>query len=253
MKKLLLSFFALASVAAVNAQNCTPDFQYTESGVYPDSATNLAVAMVGVPYSQTITTVTPADTCMVILFPPCTTVPIDSVVIESVTGLPPGLSIVSMNENQLNFVFPGGSTSCMLVSGTPTQAGVYPIQVSGTSYATVFTLTQTQPFDVDYYSITVLPSTVGVEELSTTKFSVKQNSPNPFSNNSTIEYFVPTAGKVGVEVRNILGELVYAENTNAQQGINRHQLSASKFTNGVYFYQINYNNSIITKRFIVNK
>lgn len=253
MKKILLSFIALVAFVAVNAQNCTPDMQYTASGVYPDSATNLAVATVGVPYSQTITTVTPADTCMVILFPPCTTVPIDSVVVESVTGLPPGLSIVSMNENQLNFVFPGGSTSCMLVSGTPTQAGTYPIQVHGTSYATVFTLTQTQPFDVNYYTIVVLPAPTGVEELSTTTFSVKQNSPNPFSTNSTFEYFVPTAGKVTVDVRNILGELVYSESTNAQQGINRHQLSASKFTNGVYFYQINYNNSVITKRFIVNK
>lgn len=253
MKKLLLSFIALAAFTVVNAQNCTPDGMYTTSGVYPDSATNLAVATVGVPYSQTITTVTPADTCIVVLFPPCTTVPIDSVVVETVTGLPPGLTIVSMNENSLPFMFPGGSTSCMLVSGTPTQSGVYPIQVHGTSYATVFTLTQTQPFDVNYYTITVLPSTVGMDEFSTTKFEVKQNSPNPFSNNSTVEYFVPSAGKVGVEIRNILGELVYAESTNAQQGINRHQLNASKFTNGVYFYQINYNNSVITKRFIVNK
>ncbi|MBI2281056.1 MAG: T9SS type A sorting domain-containing protein [Bacteroidetes bacterium] len=31
------------------------------------------------------------------------------------------------------------------------------------------------------------------------------------------------------------------------------ELDASKLSNGMYFYQINYNNTSITKRFIVNK
>lgn len=252
MKKILLSFIALTAFVAVNAQNCTPDMMYTDSGVYPDSATNLAVATVGVPYSETITAVTPADTCIVVLFPPCTTVPIDSIMVETVTGLPPGLTIVSMNENTLPFKFLGGTSSCMLISGTPTQAGVFPIQVHGTSYATVFTLTQTQDFDVNYYSITVLPAT-GVNEFATTKFEVKQNAPNPFSTNSTFEYYLPTAGKVSIDVRNVLGELVYSESSNANQGVNKHQLNAANFSNGVYFFQINYNNNIVTKRFIVNK
>jgi len=254
MKKTLLSLIAIVSVSFVFAQNCTPDPQYTTSGVYPDSATNLSPAYVGVPYSETVTAVTPADTCIVVVFPPCTTVPIDSVVVDNFTGLPAGFTVKSMNENALNFKFLGGTSSCMIITGTATagQIGSYPLTVSGLSWARVFGVPTSEPFLVDYYVLKI-ENTTGVDEFLTNTFTVKQNAPNPFNNNSTIEYFVPTAGKVGVEVRNILGELVYSESTNAQQGINKHQLSASKFTNGVYFYQINYNNLVITKRFIVNK
>lgn len=254
MKKTLLSLIAYAAVSFAFAQNCVPDGTYTAPGVYPDSATGLAPAYVGVPYSETITTVTPVDTCIVLIFPPCTVIPIDSVVIDNFTGLPAGFNVKSMNENNLNFVFPGGSTSCMIITGTatPGQEGSYPLTVSGLSWATVFGVPTSQPFNVDYYTLVVLAAT-GVEELSNTTFSVKQNSPNPFGFNSTIEYSVPTTGKVSVNVRNILGELIYTENTTAQQGTNTFQLDASKFTNGMYFYQINYNNSSITKRFIVNK
>lgn len=253
MKKLLLSLITVVVFTALNAQNCTPDGAFTAPGVYPDSATNMAAGMVGVPYSETITTITPVDTCVVVLFPPCTTVPIDSVMVETVTGLPPGLTIVSMNENTLPFKFPGGSSSCMLISGTPTTAGTYPIQVHGTSYATVFTLTQTQPFDVNYYSITILPNTVGIDELSANTFSVSQNAPNPFSNTSIIEYMMPTAGKVTVEVRNILGELVFSDIKSVSKGLNKYQLNAANFTNGVYFYQLTHGGEVVTKRFIVNK
>lgn len=252
MKKLLLSIVALAAFTAISAQNCTPDPLYTEPGVYPDSATNLPPATVGVPYSETITAVTPADTCVVILFPPCTVVPIDSVVVESVTGLPPGLSIVAENQSQLNFIFLGGTSSCMLISGVPTTEGTYPIQVHGTTYATVFNLTQTEPFDVNYYSITVLPA-VGVDELSTSQFDVKQNSPNPFSVSSIFKYNTPTAGAVNIEIKNILGETISSVSTLSKQGRNEYLLNANEYSNGVYFFQITYNNSVVTKRFIVNK
>ncbi|MBI2281057.1 MAG: hypothetical protein HYU68_10275 [Bacteroidetes bacterium] len=216
MKKTLLSLIAFAAVSIAFAQNCTPDPQYTAPGVYPDSATGLAPAYVGLPYDETITTITPVDTCIVLIFPPCTVIPIDSVVIDNFSGLPAGFNVVSLNENNLNFVFPGGSTSCMRITGTATtgQEGTYPLTVSGLSWATVFGAPTSQPFNVDYYSLVIMPAT-GVEELSKTGFSVKQNSPNPFSSNSTIEYAVPAAGKVTVDVRNILGELIYTENTAA--------------------------------------
>lgn len=255
MKKILLSLIAFTTISTAFAQNCTPNLMYTSPGVYPDSATGLAPAYVGVPYSETVTAVTPADTCIVLLFPPCTTLPIDSVVIDNFSGLPAGFTVKSLNENNLNFVFPGGSTSCMIITGTATagQVGSYPLTVSGLSWATVFSVPTSQPFNVDYYTLVILPAPTSVEELSTSTFSVKQNSPNPFSSNSTIEYSVPTAGKVAIDVRNVLGELIYSENITAQKGTNKLQLDASKFSNGMYFYQINYNNTTITKRIIVNK
>ncbi len=252
MKRLLLILISVLSVNMILAQNCTPDFSYTNPGVYPDSATNLAVAYVGVPYQETITTVTPSDTCVVILFPPCETVPIDSVMVESVTGLPPGLSVVSENETSLPFKFLGGSTSCMFISGTPTQAGHYPITVNGTSWATVFTLPQSQPFIVDYYFIDVIDPT-GIAEVNENEFTVAQNSPNPVRDYTFIEYYLPKSATVNILIRNILGEVVWNENKISNQGTNRLKIDASSFSNGVYFYQVNYNNQSISKKIVVSK
>lgn len=252
MKKLVLLLTVILSVGALKAQYCNPDLQYTVPGVYPDSATNLAVAYVGVPYSQTITNVVPVDTCVVVLFPPCEVVPIDSIMVESVTGLPPGLAIISENELNLPFKYLGGTTSCMLISGTPTTPGHYAIDVTGTSWATVFTLPQSQPFGVDYYYIDVLMPT-GELELTSEDFKVSQNSPNPVKNYSTIEYYMPESAQVAIQIRNILGETVYNEVVNSARGTNRYQLDATDFSSGVYFYQFNYNNQIVTKKFIVNK
>ena len=257
MKKILL---ALTVLFALNSygQNCVPDGQYTSPGVYPDSATNLPISYVGSPYNETITAVTPADTCVVVLFPPCTTVPIDSVMVTSVTGLPAGFTIVSMNENTLPFKFLGGTSSCMLVTGNPTvgDTGVYPISVSGTSYATVFGLTQTSPFDVDYYSIRIIDttsSTTGIEDFSKNTFGIKQNFPNPFSSTSTIEYYLPSNAIVNISIVNVLGEVLISENLFGNQGLNTYKLNASKLNSGIYFYQMTYQKEKITKRFIVNK
>lgn len=258
MKKILLSLSVIVFASlSLLAQNCTPDPQFTIPGVYPDSVTNLPTAYVGTPYNEVITAVTPADTCIVIVFPPCTTVPIDSVVVTSVTGLPAGFSIVSMNENALPFKFLGGTSSCMLITGNPvaSDTGSYPIFVSGTSYATVFGLTQTQPFDVNYYVINIVDTsgTVGIQDFSANIFQINQNFPNPFNAKSTIEYYLPTSAPATISITNVLGEVISSETLGTVQGINRYTLDASKLGNGVYFYQINYQNQKITKRFIVNK
>jgi hypothetical protein len=255
MKKTLLSLMSTFAVTLLMAQNCTPDGAYTAVGVYPDSATNLAVAYVGQAYSQTITVITPIDTCVQVLpFGPCTDVPIDSIVVESVTGLPPGFTIMAENFNDLNFQFPGGTTSCMIVQGTAQAGdeGTYPILVSGTSYATVAGLQQSQPYSVDYYFIEVV-NPVGIEELDKLTFSISQNAPNPVKNYATITYNMPSYGNVSVQIRNILGEMVANEVISAQKGENTYQIDATSLSNGVYFYQFSLNNKVVTKKFIVNK
>ena len=258
MKKLLLISLSFIAIGVLSAQNCTPDPQYTDVGVYPDSATNMPPAYVGTPYAEVITVIAPVDTCVDILGPPfpCQDVPIDSIVVESVTGLPAGFSIMAEYQTDLNFVFPGGSTSCMIIQGTaiPGQEGIYPVVVAGTSYATVVGLTQTQPYSVDYYYLEILPDlSTSIASFNKNVFEVGQNVPNPFSSYSTIEYNMPNSGNVNIQVRNVIGELVVSDNITAQAGVNKYQLDGSKLTNGIYFYQFNVNNKVITKKFIVNK
>lgn len=256
MKKLLLSLTVALSAITVNAQNCSADPMYTLPGVYPDSATGLPDAYVGVPYNETITAVTPADTCVQVLPAPlpCTNTPIDSVVVDSVYGLPPGFTVVSENENSLPFYFYGGTSSCMLISGTaqPGDEGVYPLYVSGLSWGQLAGVPTSQPFIVDWYQIEIVTPT-GINDFAKKEFEVLQNSPNPVKTTSNIEYYMPKSDVVNIQVRNVLGELISSENINSTTGTNRYLLDASLFSNGIYFYQFSYNNKVISKKFIVNK
>ncbi len=65
MKKILLTLTLALAFVGANAQ-CTPDPQFTIAGIYPDSATGLTGAIVGQPYNEVITIVTPLDTSTVL-------------------------------------------------------------------------------------------------------------------------------------------------------------------------------------------
>ena len=113
----LIGFFTLN----LKAQVCTPDTQYTSSGLHPDSATGLDSATLGVYYEEVITVVVPADT-VISPGPPPIIIPIDSLVMTNVTGLPPGLTYGC---EPPSCHWPGGTTGCILISGTPTDTGTY--------------------------------------------------------------------------------------------------------------------------------
>ena len=254
MKKTLLSLIALVAVNFAIAQNCTPDPQYTNSGVYPDSATGLPPAYVGVPYDVTITEVVPVDSCILVIFPPCTVIPIDSVVIDNFTGLPSGFTVVSENKINLNYVFLGGTTSCMRITGTAIagQEGVYPLTVSGLSWGTLLGVPTSLPFSVNYYSIEVL-NTTGINSFTGENLQVNQNTPNPFYNHSSIEYYLPTNENVNITINDVVGKIVRNEQISGKKGSNNYTLDATDFPNGVYFYRLTYLNQTITKKFVVNK
>jgi hypothetical protein len=91
MKKLLLILTFAFSAFFANAQ-CTPDPQYTAAGIYPDSATGLLPAYVGLAYNQNITIITPADTVVDIFLGSMVPVTIDSINLTNVTGLPASFS-----------------------------------------------------------------------------------------------------------------------------------------------------------------
>ena len=66
MKQLLLSFSFLTLLVFGASAQCTADPQYTEGGVYPDSATGLSPAYVGQTYNEVITVIVPVDTTIMI-------------------------------------------------------------------------------------------------------------------------------------------------------------------------------------------
>ncbi len=112
MKKTIL-ICLLSVVTFIAYSQCTPDPSFTSPGIYPDSATNFSAACVGIDYSQTITNIVPLDT-VIVVFGMGITTSIDSIVIDNVTGLPPGMSI-ACNPSGCSYI--GGSTGCAIITG----------------------------------------------------------------------------------------------------------------------------------------
>ncbi|GIS08223.1 MAG: hypothetical protein CM15mP112_03350 [Flavobacteriales bacterium] len=102
MKKLLTTVLLLVACTLVYSQ-CTPDPQYVSGGIYPDSATGLSDAQVGQAYNELITIITPVDTIVdagqITGLPiGVISVDIDSITLNSVTGLPPNFDIIVIRQ-----------------------------------------------------------------------------------------------------------------------------------------------------------
>ena len=182
IKKLLSLIVVMVMVGAitVSAQTCTPDAQYTQPGVYPDTLVGLPCAQTTVLYQTTITVIAPTDS-LFDLGPPLNTInaTIDSIKIRdnsspadgiAVNGLPPSMQFVC---NPPSCSFPGGSTGCLLIIGTPTAGEVqtWPLSVEVSAYVAELVAFGNPPVDldpVDQYSIVVSATAPPVPAVTTT-------------------------------------------------------------------------------------
>ncbi len=71
------------------------------------------------------------------------------------------------------------------------------------------------------------------------RFALEQNYPNPFNPTTTIKYALPKAGKVKLEVFNLLGQKVAAlVNSFKQAGYHQITFDGSNLASGVYVYRL---------------
>jgi hypothetical protein len=91
-----------------------------------------------------------------------------------------------------------------------------------------------------------------------------QNYPNPFNPSTTIEYAVPKSGSVSLVVYDLLGRVV-AVLVEGERPAGRHRVvwdaaaqasgvsSGGGYASGVYFYRLQANGFIETKKMILQK
>ncbi len=135
----MMATFFCCSTLTVQSQ-CTPNPAYLDSGVgvYPHP---LADGCLNQNYTDTITVVTFSDTTVAIPFPPFVlTVPLDSIHIDNVSNLPPGLIYTCGSANCM--FYPNGNgdplTGCVEISGFPTSSMPNDsIEVTVTGYVTI--------------------------------------------------------------------------------------------------------------------
>ncbi len=109
--------------------------------------------------------------------------------------------------------------------------------------------------DIDDTYMSELYTTDGISELTlssisgTNQFAVYQNSPNPFSDYTTIRYKLDDAKEVSIKVFDIAGKVIYTQVSQGERGLNAIQLEKSNFTaSGMYYYELTDGSQSVVKR-----
>jgi len=111
---------------------------------------------------------------------------------------------------------------------------------AGFSAGTVTVQTPTDVADAD----AVLP----------TDYSLSQNYPNPFNPSTVIQFTLPTAGHVTLNVYNVLGQRVASlVDGHLRAGVHQYEFDASGQTSGVYFYRLTHEAGSSTQKMILMK
>jgi len=80
--------------------------------------------------------------------------------------------------------------------------------------------------------------TTSTEDLTTSKYQLYQNTPNPFATNTNIEFDLPRDMHATIVIHNNLGEVVKEFEDDYRAGRNRLNLEKSELGSGVFYYTL---------------
>jgi hypothetical protein len=135
--------------------------------------------------------------------------------------------------------------------GTPDSCYIY-ISIAGTGQEGNPTLGSTFHIDdVGFFGVTSVENASDVPAV----FELGQNYPNPFNPSTTIEYSVPEAGDVRLEVFNLVGERVaLLVDRRVAAGSHRAEFTATALPSGVYLYRLSAGASnVMVRRMVLVK
>ena len=250
-RTLLVSAFIACSSAAL-AQPCTPNPLYADSvfGVWPDTTQNFMPGQLGIPYSQDLNLIVPVSAQDIDeTFP---AVNIDSVVFNGVDGLPAGLTVSCASQTAAPCTYLPTVLGCGVISGTPSEAGFFPLTLNVTGYFTLFGNAVPYPLTFGGYEIFILDPT-GVESIHPAGLAEVRSVPNPFNGRTTIEFMLQRGGDLKVRVFNLLGNEVWSTVAKGKVGLNKVPFDATELQEGVYLFKVEGGSEAFTGRMMVNR
>ena len=85
-------------------------------------------------------------------------------------------------------------------------------------------------------------------------FELYQNYPNPFNPSTHIDFSLPESANIQLEIYNILGQKVQTlKNERMAPGYYSITFEANSLSSGIYIYQLQMGNKVITKRMLLLK
>jgi Secretion system C-terminal sorting domain len=218
----------------------------TVPGVTPDSMPD---ACIGSLYRLSMTIEVPATFVI-----SGTSVPLVNASIattNAISNLPPGLSYTCDPPNTLG---------CVLISGTPTPNAMiktYEPTLSasvniGVPVPITFPSAQLAPGKY-YLEVKAAGTCVsGTRDLNE-QIETVMNTPNPFSQQTTIQVTSKVEGAFEFEVFNLVGRRIHRQSIRLVQGDNAFTFDAGDMSNGVYFYTIGNKSGKVARRMVVQR
>jgi hypothetical protein len=109
----------------------------------------------------------------------------------------------------------------------------------------------------DIYAVYVTPKSVGIQNISgeiPTGYALSQNYPNPFNPSTKIRFSLPKSNYVKLNIYNALGQHVSQMlNRTLDAGTYEVNWHAQDFAAGIYFYTIEADNFVQTKKMVLVK
>lgn len=159
--------------------------------------------------------------------------------ITGVSGLPAG---VTNTMNPSNGILSPNSSMCMYVSGIPTQAGTFTVNLTGLVNLNAMGQTTVVPISGVTWNLVVASNTLSVNEL--TLANSINLSPNPTCN----EVSLVSYNNLGsVSVLNSLGQTVLTQDAFNSVAT---KINVNSLSSGIYFIRVSNNYGIVTKKFI---
>ncbi len=269
MKKIfLLLFLAVGFTAWLQAQNCEPDLSYTDStGVFPlpyDAVANptggiTECAVIGHPYEY-VFTVGVGDSISVVFSGIPLSLPLDSVVVKSVSGLPAGLNY-ACSEPGCKFL--KNTLGCATIFGTPTAAappGDYLLVITGKAYFPTFPFEFEINFPGDFfpgeYRLRLLENDTQPCGLVNSRESLAEKvalsiQPNPANGMTKVNLRSTVQGNFNFRVLDLPGKTMEQRQVSLYPGENIIEFDGGSLPNGMYIVQLQNEQGQVSQKLII--
>ncbi|MDO8950977.1 MAG: T9SS type A sorting domain-containing protein [Draconibacterium sp.] len=246
MKKIIpfILFFCISLLSGIQVSaQCEPDkncIDINKTGTFCPK--NLPDGIIGEPYETVLTVIPPSEFELEGI-----RLNIAYIDIDSVTNFPPGITYTANAKR-----FYAGMSYCVLISGTPTQAGEFKLILYATPYIKYPLLGILKgPQAIDNTSVVLTVKNItGFDHLNTKQFQVYQNIPNPFSQSTRIGFYTPNRDKINLKIFNIMGELIHEESRLVSPGEHFFRFDGSELLAGSYLYLVTSSSSHLTRKLI---
>ncbi len=227
----ILFLLAIGMVAGLALYGqCTPDPTCVDDDEKPGQFCPLELpnGVVNILYDETVTVIPPG------IYPVegYGDVTILYIKIDTVENIPTGIHYTS----NADILYPG-TAYCIQLNGTPTEAGKDTLDIYITAMVDVLGGIEVPVVD-DTSIVITIQETVGIAPEEETGFRVFQNVPNPFSELTRLDYYIPFDDRIELNVYNVLGVLVHQESEVVPPGEHSFRFDGKGLQPGTYFYRV---------------